>query len=62
MLHAVALQGMGEYMNRFIALDSWRGICACLVCLFHFKETAFSHASYSKFVRNSYLFVDFFFV
>jgi peptidoglycan/LPS O-acetylase OafA/YrhL len=46
--------------TRFEALDGWRGICACLVVLFHFH----GHSPiYSVgLVRNSYLFVDFFFV
>ena len=47
-------------MQRFLALDSWRGLCACFVALFHFH--AFSHLDSLPFVRNSYLFVDFFFV
>lgn len=46
--------------NRFEALDGWRGICACLVVLFHFH--GFSPIYFSPLVRNSYLFVDFFFV
>ncbi len=45
---------------RFVALDSWRGICACLVAVFHFP--AFSHIYDLTFIRNSDLFVDFFFV
>jgi len=47
-------------MNRFVALDSWRGICACLVAFMHFD--AYSHFHTSAFIANSYLFVDFFFV
>ena len=46
--------------TRFEALDGWRGICACLVVLFHFH--GFSPLYTSGLVRNSYLFVDFFFV
>lgn len=46
--------------NRFIVLDSFRGICALCVVLFHL------HISYSltelTFFRNSHLFVEFFFV
>lgn len=45
---------------RFVALDSWRGICACMVALFHFD--VLSHLSFLPFVRHAYLFVDFFFV
>jgi peptidoglycan/LPS O-acetylase OafA/YrhL len=47
-------------MNRFIALDSWRGICACLVALMHFD--VYSHFHFLTFYDNGYLFVDFFFV
>ena len=47
-------------MIRFKALDSWRGICACLVVLFHFQVN--SRVFTLPLVRNSYLFVDFFFV
>src|SRR6267378_3421068 len=52
-------------MERFVVLDSWRGIAACLVALFHLE--AYSHLVYSHlhgvpFLSNSWLFVDFFFV
>src|SRR6266576_119115 len=52
-------------MERFVVLDSWRGIAACLVALFHLE--AYSHLVYSHlhgvpFLGNSWLFVDFFFV
>ena len=47
-------------MNRFSALDSFRGICALLVALFHLS--AASHFFYLPFVRNAAIFVDFFFV
>jgi peptidoglycan/LPS O-acetylase OafA/YrhL len=46
--------------DRFEALDSWRGVCACMVALFHFA--AFSHLTFSPLIGNAYLFVDFFFV
>ncbi len=46
--------------ERFQVLDSWRGICALLVALFHFPTA--SAISQSRFVGSSYLFVDFFFV
>ena len=46
--------------ERFLVLDSWRGICALLVALFHFPTS--SMISQSTFVGGSYLFVDFFFV
>src|SRR5260221_7765417 len=47
-------------MQRFVVLDSWRGIAACLVALFHFD--AYSHLYGVPFLRNSWLFVAFFFV
>src|SRR5215467_3214468 len=47
-------------MERFVALDSWRGVAACLVALFHLD--AYSHFYDLPFLRNSWLFVDFFFV
>ena len=45
---------------RFTALDSIRGVCAILVCLFHLPVVFF--LSDSAFIQHSYLFVDFFFV
>jgi peptidoglycan/LPS O-acetylase OafA/YrhL len=47
-------------VNHFEALDGWRGLCACLVVLFHFH--GYSPIYTSGLIRNSYLFVDFFFV
>jgi hypothetical protein len=45
---------------RFRVLDSWRGIAALMVALFHLNLLS---AIYSlDLVRNAYLFVDFFFV
>ena len=46
--------------GHFTALDGWRGVCAVLVAIYHFHST--SHLSQSGIIRNSYLFVDFFFV
>jgi len=46
--------------THFEALDGWRGICACCVVLLHFQ--GYSPIYTSPLVRNSYLFVDFFFV
>src|SRR2546425_10965309 len=46
--------------QRFIALESWRGIAACLVALFHLD--AYSHLYDVPLLRNAWLFVDFFFV
>jgi peptidoglycan/LPS O-acetylase OafA/YrhL len=47
-------------ITRFEALDGWRGICACMVVMFHFH--GYSPIYSLGIVRNSYLFVDFFFV
>ena len=47
-------------VQRFTVLDSWRGIAACLVALFHLD--AYSHLYDVPFLRNAWLFVDFFFV
>jgi peptidoglycan/LPS O-acetylase OafA/YrhL len=47
-------------MDRFVALDSWRGVAACLVALLHLD--AYSHIYGVPFLRNCWLFVDFFFV
>jgi peptidoglycan/LPS O-acetylase OafA/YrhL len=47
-------------MERFVVLDSWRGVAACLVALFHLD--VYSHLYGVPFLRNSWLFVDFFFV
>jgi peptidoglycan/LPS O-acetylase OafA/YrhL len=46
--------------HRYEALDSLRGICALLVCLFHFRAN--SPLVSLPFIRGSWLFVDFFFV
>lgn len=46
--------------KHFRVLDSWRGVAALLVALFHLNLYS---AIYSlNFIRNAYLFVDFFFV
>ncbi len=45
---------------RYVALDGWRGLCACSVVFFHVKATGPLYQS--TLIRNSYLFVDFFFV
>lgn len=46
------------HQHRYLALDSLRGICACMIILHHlpgpFEATPFA--------KNAYLFVDFFFV
>ena len=46
--------------QRFEALDSWRGVCALLVALFHMPLAG--PVGENAFVRGSFLFVDFFFV
>ncbi|MDR3373301.1 MAG: acyltransferase [Ancalomicrobiaceae bacterium] len=45
---------------RFVALDGWRGLSALTVALFHLHAN--SHLYTFGIIRNSYLFVDFFFV
>jgi len=50
-------------MDRFVVLDSWRGIAACMVALGHLDLLSpYSHAHGVPFLSNSWLFVDFFFV
>jgi peptidoglycan/LPS O-acetylase OafA/YrhL len=46
--------------KHFYVLDSWRGISALMVVLFHFDVN--SHVATLPLVRHAYLFVDFFFV
>ena len=46
--------------RRFVALDSWRGICALLVAAFHFP--AANTLTENPIVSTGQLFVDFFFV
>ncbi len=46
--------------GRFVALDSWRGICAVLVLLHHTNVSG--HLYGSRLIEQSWLFVDFFFV
>ncbi|WP_254601895.1 acyltransferase family protein [Sphingomonas bacterium] len=46
--------------HRFEALDSLRGVCACMIVLLHFKTNGV--ISRSALVENAFLFVDFFFV
>ncbi|WP_404927099.1 acyltransferase family protein [Mesorhizobium sp. ORM16] len=57
---AASIQSGTVAGERFLVLDSWRGICALLVALFHFPTA--STISQNAFVGSSYLFVDFFFV
>ena len=46
--------------QRFVALDSLRGICAVIVAIYHFSTTSLLFNV--PFIENGYLFVDFFFV
>lgn len=48
--------------ERFEALDSWRGICALAVAIFHFSFVMKTEILQNAILSNSYLFVDFFFV
>jgi peptidoglycan/LPS O-acetylase OafA/YrhL len=45
-------------VHRFQALDSWRGVCACAVVLFHLNAGTHFH----RWLNNGYVAVDFFFV
>jgi len=45
---------------RFRVLDSWRGVAALLVAMFHLNVLSPIYSL--DFIRNAYLFVDFFFV
>ncbi|KQS04189.1 hypothetical protein ASG11_07935 [Sphingomonas sp. Leaf357] len=49
----------GGKTHRFVALDSLRGVCACMIVLYHFDTLG--HINRSSFVQNAFLFVDFFF-
>lgn len=46
--------------HRFLVLDSWRGICALLIVLFHFPADNFMNDN--SFMNSGFLAVDFFFV
>src|SRR5687768_3329218 len=48
--------------KRFVALDSWRGIAACLIVFFHFRNFTYSHLASVDIINHAWLFVDFFFV
>ena len=47
---------------RFAALDGWRGLCALLVCLYHFNVVVMWWLRAEPLLLHSFLFVDFFFV
>jgi peptidoglycan/LPS O-acetylase OafA/YrhL len=51
---------LGNPAMRFDVLDCWRGIAALMVAIFHFN--ALHHGFYLPLLRNSFFFVDFFFV
>jgi peptidoglycan/LPS O-acetylase OafA/YrhL len=51
---------LSEERKRFVVLDSLRGLCALIVALYHFG--GLGHFYNLAFVRNAFLFVDFFFV
>jgi peptidoglycan/LPS O-acetylase OafA/YrhL len=46
--------------QRFVALDAWRGIAALMVALYRLEADGWLYSL--PFIRNAYLFVDFFFV
>lgn len=46
--------------HRFLALDSMRGLCALIVAIYHFSCNSMINSL--PFVKNGFLFVDFFFV
>jgi peptidoglycan/LPS O-acetylase OafA/YrhL len=48
--------------ERFEALDSWRGICAIMVIIYHFIYIIRLDYLHWSVISNAYLFVDFFFV
>lgn len=49
-------------MQRYRALDSWRGLCALLVVVFHLNQAVNWSLLDAPAIRNFDLFVDFFFV
>lgn len=48
--------------ERYVVLDSWRGIAACCIALIHLQTGMNSHFNESDFFWHTGLFVDFFFV
>ena len=48
-------------LDRFEALDSWRGLCAVMVLVYHFIYVVRLDWLHASLISNSYLFVDFFF-
>lgn len=56
----MSLAGASPWGQRLAVLDSFRGLCAVLVALHHFKASGYIAGS--SFIQNAFLFVDFFFV
>lgn len=52
----------GDTHERFEALDSWRGLCALAVIIYHFGYYINIEFLQTAITYNAYLFVDFFFV
>jgi peptidoglycan/LPS O-acetylase OafA/YrhL len=48
--------------NRYYALDAWRGIAALFIVLLHKSHIFVPELAEERFVKNTFLFVDFFFV
>ncbi|MEO0688012.1 MAG: acyltransferase, partial [Cyanobacteria bacterium J06649_11] len=48
--------------THYAVLDSWRGIAACMVVFCHLRQEINGHLAPLDFIKNAYLFVDFFFV
>lgn len=46
--------------HRYVVLDSLRGVCACMIVIFHLTSQGVIHNL--PVIQNGYLFVDFFFV
>lgn len=59
---AISSKSKLSFSERFDVLDSWRGICAIFVAIFHFSFVMQEGLLQSAFLANAYLFVDFFFV
>ena len=57
---SAALQPVTVGAHRYDALDSLRGVCACMVVLFHFRCTGV--LTNLPFIQGGWMFVDFFFV
>jgi peptidoglycan/LPS O-acetylase OafA/YrhL len=51
---------LNRVQSRFTVLDSWRGVCAVIVVIYHF--TGMNNLLLLQFFRNGWIFVDFFFV